>query len=190
MTMRGATRREVVRLGLVGGGAAIAAGSVPPLLVVRNAFAQATGDAALLERAIELEQALMVAYDTAVGRGLLSKPLERSAIRLRDQERQHADALAKMLEERGGTVPEPPRAGQVRGLTGVKSESEMLRFAVELENMVVIAYIDAQRKLKDEKLLTLAAQIMANEGQHLVVLRQALDKDPLPSAFEAGTTTV
>jgi hypothetical protein len=30
------------------------------------------------------------------------------------------------------------------------------------------------------------ASIMACEGQHLVVLRQALGRDPLPRAFETG----
>jgi rubrerythrin len=131
----------------------------------------------------------VVAYDTGLDRGLLSKSLEGSARRLRDQEREHTAALASALEERGATAPEPPRPGEVRGLAGIKSEREMLRFAVELENTIVIAYIDAHRKLKDEALLRTFAQIMASEGQHLVVLRQALGDDPLPSAFEAGTTT-
>jgi len=27
---------------------------------------------------------------------------------------------------------------------------------------------------------------MANEGQHLVVLRQAVKQDPVPNAFETG----
>ena len=39
-----------------------------------------------------------------------------------------------------------------------------------------------------EALLGTVAQIMANDGQHLVVLRQALGEDAVPAAFEAGTS--
>ena len=34
--------------------------------------------------------------------------------------------------------------------------------------------------------LQTTAEIMANEGQHLVVLREALHRPPVPSAFEIG----
>jgi hypothetical protein len=34
--------------------------------------------------------------------------------------------------------------------------------------------------------LKTGAQIMADEGQHLVVLREALGRNPAPNAFETG----
>jgi rubrerythrin len=182
-----ATRRDAVRRGLLAGGAIVAASSIPLLLNVRNAFGQASGDAAILEAAVGLEQTAVVAYDTAAG----ALPQIRSTARLfRDQEQEHADGLAAALEDLGGTPPEPPEANEVKGLSAVKSVPQALTFAVELENMAVIAYIDAHRKLKSPALLKTGAQIMANEGQHLVVLRQALGATPaesVPSAFEAGT---
>jgi hypothetical protein len=52
--------------------------------------------------------------------------------------------------------------------------------------MAVAAYYEAHRKLRDTKVLQTAAQIMAAEGQHLVVLRQALRRNPAPHAFETG----
>ena len=47
-------------------------------------------------------------------------------------------------------------------------------------------YYRAAPRLEDAKLLQLSATIMANEGQHLVILRRALGKDPVPNAFETG----
>jgi hypothetical protein len=130
----------------------------------------------------------MVAYDTAAERGLVRRSLEHTASLFRDQQREHADALADALEKLGATVPDPPSAARVRGLGDLKGESDFLRFAIELEDTIVMTYIDAQRKLKDDALLRTCAQIMANAGQHLVVLRQSLGEDPVPGAFEAGTS--
>ena len=50
----------------------------------------------------------------------------------------------------------------------------------------VAAYYDAHRKLIAAGLLQTAASIMANEGQHLVVLRQAAGQAPVPNALETG----
>ncbi len=61
-----------------------------------------------------------------------------------------------------------------------------LVFAVELETAAVGAYYDAHQRLEDAKLLQAGASIMANEGQHLVVLRQLLGRSPVPNAFETG----
>jgi hypothetical protein len=185
-----ATRREAMRRGILGGGAVVAAATIPTLLRVSGAFAQAEDDAAILEGAIGLEQTAVVAYDTAYRSGLLEKPLAAAARLFRDQEQEHADGLTQALEGLGGMAPAPPEPGDVKGLSSLQSQDAVLRFAVELENMAVIAYIDAQMKLQSPDLLKTGAQIMANEGQHLVVLRQALGASPaasVPSAFEAGT---
>jgi hypothetical protein len=65
-----ATRREAVRRGIVLGGAVIAATAGPTLLRVGTEFAQSDGDA-ILKAAVGLEQTAVVAYDAAVGSGLL-----------------------------------------------------------------------------------------------------------------------
>jgi rubrerythrin len=184
-----ATRRDAMRRGLLLGGGVIAATSIPVLLRVRNAFAQAGGDAGILEAAIGLEQTAVVAYDTAAASGLLDPPVADVAVLFRDQEQEHADALTTALEDLGGSAPKPPKPGEVQGLGEVKDQSDVLTFAVELENMAVMAYSDAHANLESPDLLASGAQIMANEGQHLVVLRQALGATPaesVPSAFEAG----
>jgi rubrerythrin len=181
-----ASRRDAMRRGLALGGTLLAATSIPALLGARNAFAQAEGDEAIVERAIKLEQTAVVAYSTAARSGLLDPRLERAARLFRDQEQEHADALIAAIETLGGKAPPKPRPEDVPGLGDVKSQTDVLNFAIEFETMAVAAYYEAHGQLEGGKLLQTAAQIMANEGQHLVVLRQALKKNPVPKAFETG----
>ena len=181
-----ATRRDAMRRGIAVGGTLLAATSIPLLLGVRNAFAQADDDASILEEAIGLEQTAVVAYDTAAGSGLLDEATTRVVQVFRDQEREHADGLTTALEALGGSAPEPPTADSIEGLGGLRGQEDVVNFAIELETMAVAAYYDAHQKLRDPMLLQTGASIMANEGQHLVVLRQAVGRNPVPNAFETG----
>jgi len=186
-------RRELLRRGLGFGGAAIAASSIPLLLSVRNAFAASSGDAGILEQAIGLERIAILAYETAIDSGLLTAAFTRVARRFRDHEQEHADALTTALMDLGGTPPAKKPTlkdidGVVKGLGSVKSQADIANFAIELEMAAVAAYYDAHRKLVDAKLLQAGASIMANEAQHLVVLRQAVKRAPVPNAFETGKT--
>ena len=76
--------------------------------------------------------------------------------------------------------------GVVKGIGDLRSQADVANFAIELELAAVAAYYDAHAKLVDAKLLQTGAAIMANEAQHLVVLRQAAKQDPVPHAFETG----
>lgn len=186
-------RRELLRRGLALGGAAVAASAIPLLLSVRDAFAQASGDAAILEKAINLEQIAVVAYDTALSGGLLSPVALRVARRFRDHERQHAEMLTTALTDIGGVPPAAPRGVEsvdqvVKGLGDVKTQADVVRFLIELELAGVAAYHDAHGRLLETRLLQTSASIMANEGQHLVVLRLLVRADPVPNAFETGAT--
>jgi rubrerythrin len=181
-----ATRRDALRRGIAVGGAVLAATSIPLLLGVRNAFAQSEDDATVLAAAIGLEQIAVVAYDTAAGSGLLDEATTGVAELFRDQEQEHADGLTTALEALGGSAPEPPTADSIEGLSGLRSQEEVANFAIELETMAVAAYYDAHGKLETPELLSAGASIMANEAQHLVLLRQALGRDPSPDAFVTG----
>ena len=181
-----ATRRDAVRRGLVAGGALVGAALIPALLSVRNAFAAADGDAAILASAIRLEHTAVAAYAAAVNSGLLTPAVRRAAVLFGRQEAEHGAALTAALKALGGVPPVGTDAKLLAPLRRVRSQRQVLEFAVELESMAVAAYEDAARKLRAARLLQTSAQIMANEGQHLVVLRQALGRDPVPNAFENG----
>jgi rubrerythrin len=183
-------RRELIRRGLGLGGAVIAATSIPLLLSVRNAFAADFADGDIVKSAIKLEQVAVLAYGQAIDSGLLSAKFKRIAERFRDHEQQHADALSTALTDLGGTLAPKATAadidGVAKGLGDVKSQGDIANFAIELELAAVAAYYDAHRKLVEAKLLQAGASIMANEAQHLVVLRQSVNKDAVPHAFEIG----
>ena len=180
------TRRDAVRTGLAAGGAVLAASAIPALLRARYALAAARGDAQIVRGALVLEQTAVVAYGAALDGGALRGELAATVGRIRRQEREHARALGAALARLGGTAPAPPRREEVRGLAGLRTRRDVLSFAIELENMAVAAYYEAHQRLREPGLLRTGAQIMANEGQHLVVLRQALGRDPVPRAFETG----
>ncbi len=186
-------RRELLRRGFALGGAAIAASSIPLLLLARDAFAQATGDAAILQRLINLEQVAVIAYGSAIGRGLLSPAAQRTARRFRDHEQQHADTLTTALTDLGG-APLAPAKGiadvdeVAEGLADAKTQADVVNVLIEIELATVAAYHDAHAKLIEARLLQSCATIMANEGQHLVVLRTIVGVEPIPNAFETGTT--
>jgi rubrerythrin len=182
-----ASRRDAVRRGLAAGGAVIGAALVPALLSVRDAFAAAPqNDAGILGSAIRLENTAVAAYAAAVNSGVLTAPFRRTAVLFGRQEAEHAAALTAALRSLGGTPPAGTDAKLLAPLKSAKSQAQVARFAIELETMAVAAYYDAARKLQQARLLQTSAQIMSNEGQHLVVLRQALGKGPVPNAFENG----
>lgn len=186
-------RRDLLRRGLALGGAALAASTIPLLLSARDAFAQATGDGAILQQAIKLEQVGVIAYATATGGRLLSPSAQRTLRRFGDHEQQHADTLTTALTDLGG-APLAPAKGiadvdkVVEGLAGAKNEAELVAVLIALELATVAAYHDAHANLNEARLLQTFATIMANEGQHLVVLRTIAGVEPVPNAFETGTS--
>ncbi|MGI8593824.1 MAG: ferritin-like domain-containing protein [Solirubrobacteraceae bacterium] len=180
------TRREALRAGLGAGAGVLAAATIPALLGVRTAFAQAKDDPEVLLAAIRLEQTAVVTYGTAASSGLLDRPFLATTRLVGRQEREHADALIAALRQLGGTAPPAPRARDVPGLGSLRDQREVASFALELETMAVAAYYEAHQKLRAAALLRTTAQIMANEGQHLVLVRQALNRPPVPNAFETG----
>lgn len=184
-------RRALLRRGFGLGGAAIAASSIPLLWSVRSAFAEVKGDTAILARAIGLERVAVLAYRMAVDGGLLSTNLRTDAELLGVHERRHADALTTALTDLGGTPPPAPQGiadveKVVKGFGAATSQAALLNLLVELETATVAAYLDAQKQFVEGKLMQTAASIMASEGQHLVLLRRAAGKEPIPAAFETG----
>jgi rubrerythrin len=173
------TRREL----------ALALGAIPFLLGAGEALARTGDDTRILARAIELELRAALAYSTAVASGRLDAATTGTFRGFGQQAQRHADALAQGLRRLGGRVPAGPRrAAEVPGLTEAvqRGQAATVSFALELEDSLVAYYYDALGKLRDPGVVSTAASIMANEGQHLVVLREALGTEPLPDAFETG----
>ncbi|HWC25857.1 MAG TPA: DUF4439 domain-containing protein, partial [Solirubrobacteraceae bacterium] len=99
------------------------------------------------------------------------------------QEQEHADGLSQAIEDMGGTPNEPKASYDFPQL---RSQRDVLRFAVELENSAIAAYIDALPKLSENDLRATAAAIITNAAEHLALLLDALGRDPAPDAFVTG----
>ena len=175
-----ATRRKALLLGVAAaGGAVAAAGSAPTAMAQQR-------DEELVGGLLALEQIVAVAYEAAIERGLLERRLQLVTKLFRDQEREHVEALSSALRALGGEPRAPADAADVPGLDGARTAKGILGVLIDLERKSIAAYYEAQQHLEDRRLLRTAASIMANEGQHGVVLRQAAGRPPIPSAFATG----
>jgi rubrerythrin len=143
-------------------------------------------EARVLESAVAREDTAVVVYDTTAKSGLLEGRAARTARLFRDQAEEHADKLATELRALGGEAPASPQPNDVRGLSELRRAADVASFAIGLESEAVRAYRHAVGRLEDPRLLVTCAQIMANRGQHLAVLRPLLGKPPVPDAFELG----
>lgn len=145
------------------------------------ALATPSADAGVLAAAAGLEDTAVRAYETALASGHLDAATTRTARLLRSHEHAHRARLRQLL---GGT---PLRPASDRLLAPVKqatTQRQLLAALAQLESAIVVAHYDAVRTLAEPTSLEALGEIMASEGQHLVVLRTALGQPPVPSAFE------
>ena len=138
-------------------------------------------DVEILNGALDLELLAVAAYKAGAGR-LQGRMLE-IVKRFLEQEQAHADGLAAAITDAGG---QPNRAKSSYDFPVMRSQTDVLRFAVDLENTAIAAYIDALPKLTKGDLRATAASIITNEAEHVAVLLEALGENPMPSAFVTG----
>jgi hypothetical protein len=155
------------------------------------------GEAGVLAAAVELEQLASYVYDAGVKSALLDEDGVAAIGGMREQEQEHADALAALLEALGGPRPKPPatpedadaaleRLGIDGRLTGVRTQAAFLALAEEIELREIGLYVGAVSRLGDVRLIQTVASILGAEGAHLVVIRRALGRAPVPVAVESG----
>jgi rubrerythrin len=178
-----ATRREAL-------GAAAVASAGALVFGARTAMAAGTGDEQTLLGAVQLEQAAVATYKAGIASGALNAATTKTFTTFAAQEQAHLDAVSKLLQSLGGVVPQPPAADQVkvggRSPADLRSQADWVGFANDLEHQTIAGYYAAQGTLKRAEYLQVTASIMANEGQHLAILREAMNRPPVPNAFETG----
>jgi Ferritin-like domain len=155
-------------------------------------------DLALLDTAIGREMAIVDAYEHGLSLPARSARSRRKRVvallrLLRAQDQEHVDALLRAVRGLGGRVDPVKVAGEREALDyrAIRSRSEFLALADELESKGVVGDLDEVAKLSAAWPRSVIASIATNQAQHLVLLRGALGAGPLgsiPSAFETGTT--
>jgi rubrerythrin len=143
------------------------------------------GDAETLNNVLAREQAAVRAYERTLP--LLHGPARASAEEFRASEQEHVDAIVKAL--RGLGEPAEPEEEEIES-EGLKTEADALGFLYEVESASVAYGLRAISHLTYPWPRSLLGSIVANQAQHLVVLRRALGAgvaETIPSAFEDGT---
>jgi Ferritin-like domain len=153
----------------------------------RNGKPQAGSGAGLLNSIVALEHASVAAW--AAIAGALSADARGHARVIRRREIDHVERVSALVRELGGTPPEGRPQSEYRPMfPQMSDEAAALRFAGDLEERLVRAYLDALRSLPDPEQRRVAAQIAAEEAEDLAVV-QLLMGDPASSkAFVTGVS--
>ena len=138
-------------------------------------------DVEILNGALDLELMAVAAYKA--GARLLRGPVLQIGQTFLEQEQEHADGLASAIKDADGM---PNRAKSTYDFPVMRSQADVLRFALDLEQTAIAAYIDALPKLSNGDVRATAAAIITNEAEHAAILLDALGRDPVPAAFVTG----
>jgi len=178
------SRAEFLTLGAKGGIALMAGGAVLAAATGR-ATAAADGDVAIAKLAATAELLAIDFYGRAIEDGGFTGDLLAYMKAARQNEQDHYDALAKVLG-----------SGAPANLTfvypdGTFASAKMIATTgAALETAFVGAYLGAITALGDNGLKKVAAQIGANEAQHLTTLTSlAAGGTPVPGPAFPGVLT-
>jgi rubrerythrin len=126
--------------------------------------------AALLGSLLALERAVFAGYGACLD--VLSGPAREQIHAIRAQDRGHASRLERLITDLGGEPP-PGRSAEeyAREFPRLRSAEDALRFAEDLEQRQLRAYLEALTDLPDPALRLEAAQGCAEEATHLATVR-------------------
>ena len=144
------------------------------------------GDAGILNDVLARELAAIRAYDRVLP--LLRGPALASAREFRASEQEHSNAIVKAL--RGLGEPAEPEQEEIES-DALRTRAEALEFLYEVESVSVAYGLRSISHLTSPWPRSLLGSIVANQAQHLVVLRRLLGAsvaESIPEAFEDGTT--
>jgi hypothetical protein len=181
ITRGGATLAALLLIALLAGCGGGGTSASTPAAV----SSQGSPDAELLDKVLARQEAAADAYSKVIPE--LSPALGKRALYFRRQEEEHIDATIKAL--RGIDAPAEPTVEPIEP-GELKSEREVLDFLYEVESATIDEELSAISKLEAAWPRSLLASTVANQAQHLTLLRQALGAGPLGSAtlpFENGT---
>lgn len=138
-------------------------------------------DVAILNAALALEHRSAAAYAAAIP--ILSGRTQKAAKQFLSQDLAHAGRLAAIISQAGGE-PVAPLASYNLGRPG--NTQQLLTLLHSIEGAMVAGYLQAIPLLSQGNTRADLASILANEAQHVSVLRSKLRLDPIPSALVTG----
>jgi hypothetical protein len=144
-----------------------------------------SADAEILIKVLGRQQAAIGAFGQVIPK--LAPGLAHTAAYFRAQEQEHVDAVLKALRGLKGAAE--PRPETIEAGT-LKTDGERLEFLYEIESATIDLELSAIGDLEASWPRSLLASTVADQAQHLTLLRQSLGAGPLasvPEPFENGT---
>jgi rubrerythrin len=143
-------------------------------------------DVKILNVALGLEYQAIYAYTVGAGTGLLSDDVKKVAVAFMGQHEEHASIEADTVKKLGGTPVARQPKYELGDLSGIKTEADVLKFALGLEVQAAYTYLRVTKDFMNKDLIPVVAGIGANEAQHAALLRYVLKENPVPKAVVQG----
>lgn len=141
----------------------------------------AAEDIKIVNIALGLEYQAIYAYDVAASTGLLSAGTKGVALLFQSQHKEHAALEENAIKQLGGTPVARQEKYDLGDLSGIKTEKDLLTFALGKEAGAASAYMGVLSMLSNKDLIPVVAGIGANEAQHAALLRFAMgEANPVP----------
>ncbi len=181
------SRRALLAASGAAGAAAVLAGctSIKPAAnpaLSKLALRPSRADVPVLNGLLEVEYLAAYAYTASVP--VLDQADALTAVQFLHHELAHITVLHTLILNAGAT-PIQQRSEYPLGSQG--GRSELLSMLRRIEGRALTAYLGAIPKLSPGGVRAIASSIMANEGQHISVLRSALGLKPVPAALASGS---
>jgi Ferritin-like domain len=160
------SRGQLLRRGAVGGGAVLTGSLVGTLAARADAAVPSDNDLAYLRLLVAAELLAADVQAKALTKGKLSRRSKEVVRKMAADERAHYGRLAQLVTAAGQP---PATAGDIdfsypKG--SFASQASVLRLAVEIETVILGAYLGAIENVQAPELRLALGQIAANEAQH------------------------
>ncbi len=172
---------------LVGAGALALAGcgrkaAIGPASVKTARQPVQQADLDILDGLLELERETVAAYTASIP--LLTHPDARTAKQFLNEELEHAGELLSLIKAAGGG--KGPARKPSYDLGHPTDDRGVLALLHGLERAQIVAYLDAIPRLSPGAVRAAAASILANDAQHVAIIRATLGLTAAPSPFVTG----
>lgn len=164
---------SAVLLAACGGGSKHQPGLVPPKV--------SGGDAAIINELLAVEYYAATAYIAGAPR--LSGHNLRLAKRFLNQELSHIDELTNLARAAHVT---PTGEGGGYNLGHPRTATDLLELFHRVEQLTIRAYLSAIPRLSEGAVRAVAVSILANEAQHVSIVRRNLGLTAVPAAVVTG----
>jgi hypothetical protein len=138
-------------------------------------------DVDVLNALLHLEHMAIYAYTAATP--LLPASMSKAGGLFLNDELSHAGALAGWVRAAGGM---PIKQAPSYAIGHPRTSQQVLDVLHGIENMQISAYLGAIARLAPGEVKQSIAAIMANDAQHVAVVRAGLGQPAVPSAFVTG----